>query len=67
MATLCEAIAGALRERGTPAMAATLSAEMGITVFRVAFDRWIEPANQRAFAQLVGEALDQLWAVTATL
>ena len=66
MATLCAAMAGALRERGTPVITATLSAEMGITVFRVAFDRWIEPANERAFAQLVGEALDQLRAVTAT-
>jgi AcrR family transcriptional regulator len=38
MATL---VAGALRERGVPEPSATLAAEAGVAVFKVAFARWI--------------------------
>jgi len=42
-----------------------MAAEVSIAVFRVAFERWIDDANQRAFADLVSEALDQLTAFAA--
>ncbi|MFH8385868.1 hypothetical protein ACH4E7_33935 [Kitasatospora sp. NPDC018058] len=40
LAGLAEAMAGALRDRGTPEPAASLTAETGIAVFKVAFARW---------------------------
>ena len=41
LAGLATAMAAALRERGAPEPTAALSAECGVTVFRVAFARWV--------------------------
>jgi hypothetical protein len=41
------------------------AAEMGITVFRIAFERWIDETNERDTSQLVRESLNELKAVTA--
>jgi len=64
-ASLSAALADTLRGRGLGDPAARLTADVAIAVFRLAFDRWIEDTDDRAFAQLVREALDQLKAVTA--
>ena len=64
LAALSRALAGALQSRGASALAASLTAETGVTVFKVAFERWIEPANERSLVQLIGETFDQLRAVT---
>jgi hypothetical protein len=53
------------RRRGLGGQAASLTAEGAAAVFRIAFERWIEGTNDREFAQLVRESLDQLKAVTA--
>jgi hypothetical protein len=45
--------------------AATLAAEAGIAVFRVAFERWVEETNQQDLPELVREGLGELRAVTA--
>ncbi|PBC75493.1 TetR family transcriptional regulator [Streptomyces sp. TLI_235] len=46
LAGLAETMADALRGRGTPEPAASLAAETGIAVFKVAFARWIsEPGR----------------------
>ncbi|RSS68917.1 TetR/AcrR family transcriptional regulator [Streptomyces sp. WAC06614] len=46
LAGLAAVLAGALRDRGTPEPAASLAAEAGIAVFKVAFARWVtEPAR----------------------
>ena len=66
LAALSQTIADALRSRGVAALAASLAAEAGVTVFKIAFERWIEPANERPLAEWIGETLDQLKAVTAT-
>jgi hypothetical protein len=42
-----------------------LTAEAGIAVFRVAFERWIDERNRRGFSQLVRQSLDELRVVTA--
>jgi hypothetical protein len=42
LAGLAEAMADALRDRGTPDPAAGLAAETGIAVLKVAFARWID-------------------------
>jgi AcrR family transcriptional regulator len=65
MASLAAALARALRGRGLEEPAASLTAEVGIAVFRVAFERWIEERNDRGFAELVGVALGELRAVAA--
>lgn len=65
LAALASALAEALRQRGVTEPAASLAAEAGIAVFRIAFARWIEETNQRDLAQLIRESLDALKAVTA--
>lgn len=58
------ALAHTLQQRGLSDAAARLTAEVAITVFRIAFDRWIEDTNDRDFRQFVRESLEQLKAVT---
>jgi AcrR family transcriptional regulator len=65
MASYSAALAGALRERGIGEPAASLTAEIGIAVFRIAYARWLDEANDREYRTLVREALDELRAVTA--
>jgi hypothetical protein len=59
-AALAAALAEALRRRGVGEPAASLAAETGIAVFRVAFDRWIDQKNRRDFKQLIDESLNEL-------
>jgi len=65
LASLAVAVANALRLRGVAGPAASLTAEAGVAVFRVAFERWVHEGNQRDLPQLIHESLDQLRAVTA--
>jgi AcrR family transcriptional regulator len=65
LATLASALADVLRRRGVEEPAASLVAEVGIAVFKVAFDRWHDETNQRDFPQFIRESLDELKAVTA--
>ena len=65
LATLASALAGALRRRGVADPAATLTAEAGIAVFRVAFARWVSDSDSRDLPQHIRESLDELQAVTA--
>jgi AcrR family transcriptional regulator len=60
MATLTAAMAEALRGRGVKEPTASLTAEAGIAVFRVAFSRWVDPANRKELGELMRESLDQL-------
>jgi AcrR family transcriptional regulator len=64
LATLAAAIAVALRERGVKDPAASLTAEAGIAVFRVAFERWADEPVARDLPQLIRDSLDELRAVT---
>ena len=36
-----------------------------MAVFRVAFERWVDPGNERSLRQLMDESLEQLRGVTA--
>ncbi|HUZ23347.1 MAG TPA: TetR family transcriptional regulator [Streptosporangiaceae bacterium] len=65
LASLASALAGALRRRGVTDPAASLAAEAGIAVFRIAFERWISETSQADLPQLIRESLDELKAVTA--
>jgi AcrR family transcriptional regulator len=64
LASLAAAVADALRGRGVPDPAAMLTAEAGIAVFKVAFEIWIDEANEREFAEVVRDALRELKALT---
>lgn len=63
--SLAAAVAQALRRRGVGDPAAVLAAEAGITVFKVAFERWVEPANRQLLEQIIRESLEELRVVTA--
>ena len=67
LASLASALADALRRRGVSDPAASLTAEAGIAVFRVAFERWTEEGNQKDLPRLIRESLDELRVVTAGL
>jgi hypothetical protein len=58
-------VADALRRRGVGDPAALLVAETTITVFRVAFERWVDPANRKDLRRLTRESLHELRAITA--
>ncbi len=65
LASLASALADTLRRRGVRDPAATLSAEAGIAVFRVAFERWINETNEQDLRQLMQESLAELRAVAS--
>jgi AcrR family transcriptional regulator len=64
LASMATAVADALRGRGVGDPAAILTAEAGITVFKVAFARWIDASNDADLATLMQQTLDELRAVT---
>ena len=65
LASLASALAGALRRRGVSEPAASLTAEAGIAVFKIAFGLWIDDASEQDLPRLIKESLDELKAVTA--
>jgi AcrR family transcriptional regulator len=65
LASLAAALAEALRGRGVKEPAASLAAEAGIAVFRIAFERWVEETNRRRLATIIRDSFRELRAVTA--
>jgi len=65
LATLASAIAAALRHRGVSNPAASLTAEAGIAVFKVAFERWVSEPGQPDLPKIIRQSLDDLRTVTA--
>ncbi len=64
--TLAGALAAALGQRGVSADEATLAAQAGVTVFHVAFGRWVGQDDPRAFRRLIDASLAQLRVLTAS-
>lgn len=60
LATMAVGLAEGLRARGIPEPDASLAAETGIAVFRVAFGLWVRESEQRGFREIVHEALARL-------
>jgi AcrR family transcriptional regulator len=65
LASMSAALADTLRRRGVGEPAASLTAEAGVAVFKVGFERWIAAAEERELSQLMRESLDELKAVAA--
>jgi AcrR family transcriptional regulator len=63
-ASLSAAVADALRARGVADPAASLTAEVAMAVFKIAFERWIDDANERDLRELIRESRAQLHAMT---
>jgi AcrR family transcriptional regulator len=63
LASLAAAIAHSLRRRGVAASAADLIAELGIAIFRNAFERWVDDKAQRPLSRHVQAAVEELKAV----
>ncbi len=66
LSSLAVAMAEELGRRGVGDPAAKLTAETGVAVFKVAFDRWINATKDTDLAQVVVESLDELRALTAS-
>lgn len=62
---LTTAMTAALRERGTPEPTAMLSAECGVTIFRVAFSRWVGGREDRELVSILDHVLAELRALIA--
>ncbi|HEY5398183.1 MAG TPA: TetR family transcriptional regulator [Trebonia sp.] len=60
LATVAAAIAEALRGRGVTDPAASLTAEAGIAIFKIAFARWIAAPAGPDLAKLIAESLEEL-------
>jgi AcrR family transcriptional regulator len=65
LASMAAALAASLRGRGIAEPTASLAAEAGVAVFKVAFERWIAPGEERPMRQLIRESLTELKAVTS--
>ncbi|TWV55897.1 TetR family transcriptional regulator [Streptomyces misionensis] len=65
LASLAAALADTLRRRGVPEPVASLTAETGVAVFKVAFERWITADEQRPLVRVARDSLEQLKAVAA--
>jgi AcrR family transcriptional regulator len=60
LAALASAVAGALRDRGIPEPAASLAAETGIAVFKVAFARWVSEPGPPGLPEIIEESMAEL-------
>ncbi|MFG2568587.1 TetR/AcrR family transcriptional regulator [Streptomyces sp. NPDC048567] len=65
LASLASAMREALRARGISEPAASLAAEAGIAVFKVAFERWIDTTGVRGLGAFVLEGLAGLESLMA--
>ena len=65
LASVAAALADALRDRGVPEPAASITAETAVAVFRNAFERWVAAPDQRELPELIRESLGALQAVAA--
>ncbi|MEV0266803.1 TetR family transcriptional regulator [Streptomyces sp. NPDC050617] len=65
LASLSAALVAALRRRGIEEPAASLTAEVGIAVFKVGFGRWVGDTGERSLTDFFRESFAGLKAVTA--
>jgi AcrR family transcriptional regulator len=59
-AAITDAVADALRDRGTAESEATLLAQVGVAIFRTAFERWTDQPDDVGLPARIGEAAAEL-------
>jgi AcrR family transcriptional regulator len=64
LAVLAAAIADALRGRGVKEPTASLAAEAGIAVFRIAFESWVRQTKARSLRRVISDSFTELEKVT---
>jgi AcrR family transcriptional regulator len=67
LASLASTLAAALRDRGVPEPAATLTAESGVTVFRVSFELWLADETGASIEDIERGVFRELGALTAVV
>ena len=65
LAALASAVAGALRDRDIPEPGASLTAETGVAVFKVAFARWVSAPGEPDLPGIFRESMAELRGVLA--
>jgi AcrR family transcriptional regulator len=65
LATLAAALAESLRQRDVKDPSASLAAEAGVAVFKIAFERWLIEHSERSLTQLIDESFRELRDVTS--
>jgi AcrR family transcriptional regulator len=65
LAAMAAVVAGALRDRGIPEPAASLAAETGVGVFKIAFGRWMSEQGQPDLPGIFRESMADLRGVLA--
>lgn len=63
--SLAAAVTAALRARGLDETTATLATESGVTVFRVAYARWVAPDSDAPLSDLIAEVAAELRTITS--
>lgn len=67
LAAFASAVAGALRDRGIPDPTASLTAEAGVAVFKVAFAQWISEPGQPDLPGIIRESMGELRAALGSM
>jgi AcrR family transcriptional regulator len=65
LASLAAAMAAVLRTRGVSEPTASLAAEAGIAVFKVAFETWVSAADDLDLPRVIRDSVEELQSVTA--
>ncbi|RZT81514.1 TetR family transcriptional regulator [Micromonospora violae] len=63
--SMVAAVSAALRAKGLGETTATLATESGVTVFRVAYARWVAPDSDAPLTDLIAEVATELRAITS--
>ena len=65
LSVLSEAVSRGFRDRGVDELAATLAAQVAVTIFSVAVSRWLDHDGEQPLSEFVHETLGALRSVTA--
>ncbi|MER7927314.1 helix-turn-helix domain-containing protein [Streptomyces sp. NPDC096057] len=65
--TLVASVADALKRRGVPDLTARVAAELGSLASAIAYERWVEAADDAEFGAFARQALDDVRAATGSV
>lgn len=65
LAAMSSAVDSTLRERGITSRSASLAAESGTSVFKIAFAAWLEQGNTSPLSNLIAQTANDLRAIAA--